>query len=33
MTQDKLGGPYYDTGDVAWRDSNGYYWFVAETTT
>ena len=28
MTQDKLGGPYYDTGDVAWRDSNGYYWFV-----
>ena len=28
MTQDKLGGPYYDTGDVAWRDSDGYYWFV-----
>ncbi len=28
MTQEKLGGAYYDTGDVAWRDSNGYYWFV-----
>ena len=28
MTQEKLGGVYYDTGDVAWRDSNGYYWFV-----
>lgn len=28
MTEDKLGGKYYDTGDVAWRDSKGYYWFV-----
>ena len=28
MTEEKLGGPYYDTGDVAWRDSDGYYWFV-----
>ena len=28
MTKEKLGGAYYDTGDVAWRDSNGYYWFV-----
>ncbi len=28
MTGEKLGGPYYDTGDVAWRDSNGYFWFV-----
>ena len=28
MTKEKLGGQYYDTGDVAWRDSNGYYWFV-----
>ena len=28
MTEEKLGGAYYDTGDVAWRDSNGYYWFV-----
>lgn len=27
-TEEKLGGKYYDTGDVAWRDSNGYYWFV-----
>ena len=28
MTEEKLGGAYYDTGDVAWRDSKGYYWFV-----
>ncbi|MEG2814485.1 MAG: AMP-binding protein, partial [Oscillospiraceae bacterium] len=28
MTQKNLGGAYYNTGDVAWRDSNGYYWFV-----
>ncbi len=28
MTRDKLGGAYYDTGDVAWRDSSGYFWFV-----
>lgn len=27
-TEEKIGGKYYDTGDVAWRDSNGYYWFV-----
>ena len=28
MTEEKLGGAYYDPGDVAWRDSKGYYWFV-----
>ena len=28
LTKEKLGGDYYDTGDVAWRDSNGYYWFI-----
>ena len=28
MTREVLGGDKYDTGDVAWRDSNGYYWFV-----
>ncbi len=28
LTQSILGGTYYDTGDVAWRDSDGYYWFV-----
>lgn len=28
LTEKNLGGKYYDTGDVAWRDSNGYYWFV-----
>ncbi len=28
LTEKNIGGKYYDTGDVAWRDSNGYYWFV-----
>lgn len=28
LTEKSLGGQYYNTGDVAWRDSNGYYWFV-----
>ena len=28
MTEEGLGGKYYDTGDVAWRDSDGYFWFV-----
>lgn len=28
MTEDKLGGVGYDTGDVLWRDSDGYYRFV-----
>lgn len=28
LTEQNLGGAYYDTGDVAWRDSKGYYWFV-----
>ncbi len=27
-TKEKLGGSIYRTGDVAWRDSKGYYWFV-----
>jgi acetyl-CoA synthetase len=27
-TAETLGGEYYDTGDVAWRDSDGYYFFV-----
>lgn len=27
-TKEKLGGKFYRTGDVAWRDSKGYYWFV-----
>ena len=31
MTNDTLGGKYYDTGDVAWRDSDGYYWFVGRS--
>ncbi len=28
LTQKALGGAYYDTGDVAWRDEDGHYWFV-----
>ncbi len=28
MTEEKLYGKCYDTGDVAWRDNHGYYWFV-----
>lgn len=28
LTKKNLGGSYYNTGDVAWRDSDGYYWFV-----
>lgn len=27
-TQRELGGKYYSMGDMAWRDSDGYYWFV-----
>lgn len=23
-----LGGRFYRTGDIAWRDSKGYYWYV-----
>jgi len=28
MTEDAVGGEYYDTQDVAWRDSDGYFTFV-----
>lgn len=28
LTRANLGGKYYDTGDMAWRDSKGYYWFI-----
>jgi acetyl-CoA synthetase len=28
MTKENLGGKYYNTKDVAWRDSDGYFWFV-----
>ena len=27
-TENCWSGGVYDTGDVAWRDSDGYYWFV-----
>jgi len=28
ITSDAMRGGSYHTGDVAWRDSDGYYWFV-----
>lgn len=28
MTKERLLGDYYDTCDMAWQDSEGYYWFV-----
>ena len=28
MTEANLGGKWYNTKDVAWRDSSGYFWFV-----
>lgn len=28
LTAEALCGEWYDTGDVAWCDSDGYYWFV-----
>ncbi len=28
LTEAALSGPWYDTGDVAWRDEDGYYWFI-----
>ncbi|MBE7030498.1 MAG: acetyl-CoA synthetase [Ruminococcaceae bacterium] len=31
MTRENLGGTEYNTGDVAWRDSSGYYWFVGRS--
>lgn len=30
-TEEALGGEYYNLGDVAWRDSDGYYWFVGRS--
>ncbi len=31
LTNEALGGDYYSTGDKAWRDSDGYYWFVGRS--
>jgi acetyl-CoA synthetase len=28
LTEAALNGPWYDTGDVAWRDEDGHYWFI-----
>lgn len=30
-TQEAIVDGIYHTGDVAWRDENGYYWFVGRT--
>ncbi|MBQ7257137.1 MAG: AMP-binding protein [Abditibacteriota bacterium] len=29
--KDKYKGKYYFTGDMAWRDEDGYYWFVGRS--
>lgn len=31
LTKEALGSKYYDCGDVAWRDSKGYYWFIGRS--
>lgn len=31
MTEEVLYGRCYNTGDVAWRDNKGYFWFVGRT--
>ncbi|MDR0380542.1 MAG: AMP-binding protein [Oscillospiraceae bacterium] len=31
LTASVMGGGFYNTGDVAWRDSDGYYWFVGRS--
>lgn len=31
LDKEKFVGRYYDTGDVARRDENGYYWFVGRS--
>jgi len=28
LTADAFAGGVYDTGDTAWRDPDGYYWFI-----
>jgi acetyl-CoA synthetase len=28
LSQEAVGGEYYNTKDVAWRDSDGYFFFV-----
>lgn len=28
MTEEHMGGIGYNTGDMLWRDSDGYFWFV-----
>ncbi|MCL1796004.1 MAG: AMP-binding protein [Clostridia bacterium] len=31
LTERVMGGGNYNTGDVAWRDSDGYHWFVGRS--
>ena len=30
-TEKALGGKFYRTGDIVWKDSKGYYWYVGRT--
>jgi dihydropyrimidinase len=31
VTTEALGGPFYRTGDVAYRDEDGYFWYVGRS--
>ena len=31
LTRKAYSGHLYHTGDIAWRDEDGYYWFVGRT--
>lgn len=31
LTEKKLGGKYYDTGDMVYKDEEGYYWYVSRS--
>jgi len=31
LTKEKIQNGYYFTGDMAWRDEDGYYWFVGRS--
>lgn len=31
LTDKKLGGAYYDTGDMVYKDEDGYYWYVSRS--
>jgi acetyl-CoA synthetase len=31
LTESVMGKGAYNTGDIAWRDSDGYYWFIGRS--